>query len=247
MPNRFADILKNHLVVEKVSLRELMLEILDLCQDPVGAVQAIARLEAKRDEFAACVDSLEKTPYCCLYLSCAYFTLDDLARATRGATAAIKGLDQQNQTWNRSIARWLCAEIHKVNDRFDDAEVFYNDAILLMERELQDRKRRSRYDLAKECEHVLGQMRQDAQLHKNGTPVYTPALPARRRTRTRRPPVAEQPGDSEEALLQDLRRKAAGDQAAAERLIQHEAERTPRKSRVECIRRAIKRWERDNQ
>ncbi len=51
-----------------------------------------------------------------------------------------------------------------------------------------------------------------------------------------------QPGSTE---LEELRRRALGDQALVERLVDFEARRAPGISRDEAIRRANSRWTRD--
>jgi hypothetical protein len=47
------------------------------------------------------------------------------------------------------------------------------------------------------------------------------------------------------ALYQELLRKAGGNQALADRLIEFERRRTPNASQEELVRSAIERWERD--
>ncbi|MEZ4642864.1 MAG: zinc ribbon domain-containing protein [Chloroflexota bacterium] len=54
------------------------------------------------------------------------------------------------------------------------------------------------------------------------------------------------PSQREEALYQDLRRKARGDTSLVERLIAYEQRRNPRASRQQWLQDAIARWERDN-
>jgi hypothetical protein len=48
-------------------------------------------------------------------------------------------------------------------------------------------------------------------------------------------------------LYNDLLRKTGGDRAAVERLIDFERQRHPKGPRVQCLERAVKRWEQDNQ
>lgn len=56
----------------------------------------------------------------------------------------------------------------------------------------------------------------------------------------------ETPDPKAHALYQALLRKTQGDEATAERLIQHEQQRTSSASRAELIANAIARWEQDN-
>ncbi len=57
------------------------------------------------------------------------------------------------------------------------------------------------------------------------------------------PPVSPE----EEDLYCDLLSKVRGDVETAERLIAYEQQRAPHADRIECLRRAIQRWNRDNQ
>ena len=50
---------------------------------------------------------------------------------------------------------------------------------------------------------------------------------------------------NEAELYQQLLRKALGDHAKAERLIEHERQRNPEGKRIEWLRAALERWERD--
>jgi hypothetical protein len=54
------------------------------------------------------------------------------------------------------------------------------------------------------------------------------------------------PAASEEELYQKLLRKSLGDKDQVERLLEHERQRNPKASRVELLRAALERWERDN-
>ena len=51
----------------------------------------------------------------------------------------------------------------------------------------------------------------------------------------------------EQALFDDLLRKAGGDRAAVERLITYEKDRIPGATRLTCLQHAIRHWERENQ
>ena len=55
-------------------------------------------------------------------------------------------------------------------------------------------------------------------------------------------PVAE---TNEAELYQQLLRKALGDHAKAERLIEHERQHNPQGNRADWLRAALERWERD--
>jgi hypothetical protein len=50
----------------------------------------------------------------------------------------------------------------------------------------------------------------------------------------------------EAALFDDLLRKAAGDRAVVERLIEYEREQKPDATRLTCLQNAIRRWEQEN-
>jgi hypothetical protein len=172
MPDKLADILKFYLVVEKQSLRDLLLEILDLCQPPKDPGQARLMLETKVHKFSSNVDQLDKLPYCQLFLSYVYFVLVDGEQAAKYAAIAVDGFDQLNHVWNRSIARWLCGLIHKKNGNLDDAELNFDTAINLMTQEMQDHKRRGRYEMAEKCAIVLEKILADAQPKKRSLLTY---------------------------------------------------------------------------
>jgi len=247
IPDKLADNLRIDLEVENKSLRDFLMENLDLCQQPQGPGQAIPQLEAKLRKFSSNIDMLEKLPYCQLFLSYAYIKLADYYRATKYAEAAIDGFDQLNHVWNRSIARWICGLIYEKNGDLDDAERVFNAAARLMTQEMEDHKRRSRYAMAEKCAIVLEKIHADARPQERSSPA--PLLPGSS--------IASEPGpgdlgtgssgENETELFQNLLRKVGGDVPTAERLIEKECKRAPRASRVECIRMAIARWERDNQ
>jgi hypothetical protein len=67
------------------------------------------------------------------------------------------------------------------------------------------------------------------------TPKTTPVMPS---------PINAIDGHEKE-LYQSLLRKALGDKAKVERLIQLEAKKTPQANRIEWLRNAIDQWERD--
>jgi hypothetical protein len=159
-----AEILRKHLVVEDKSLQALMFETFELCRTPGGTVQAIKMLDAKRLQFSSGIDFMEKAPYCCLFLAYGYFKLADYALSVQWARVAIDVLDQLVQVWNRSIALWICALTYQKNQQSEEAEVLFETAIKLMKQEIQDLKRRSRYDKAEECQFVLDQLRSNAGL-----------------------------------------------------------------------------------
>jgi len=236
MPDKLADILKNDLVVENNSLRDLMFETLDLCQQPGGPDRAIRKLDAKRKKFSSGIDFLKKVPYCCLFLSYACFKREYYSHAVRWIRVANDGLDQLNQVWNRSIARWICALIYQQSGYPEDAEIFFGDAIKLMEQELRDRKRRSHYEKAEECEIVLERLHEDARLLEESVLVHLPA-----------PALTGDTQTIEDILLQNLLSKVFEDRETAERLINFERTSSPQASRVDLIRSAIERWERNNQ
>lgn len=60
-------------------------------------------------------------------------------------------------------------------------------------------------------------------------------------------PVGGASPSEEETLYRNLRAKVGGDTVLLERLIEYERRRAPRAGRVELLKRAIARWERDNQ
>lgn len=247
MPEKLADILKFYLVIENHSLRDLLLEILDLCQPPKDPSQARLMLEAKVRKFSSNVDQLEKVPYCHLFLSYVYLVLEDYERAANFAGIGIDGFDQLNHVWNRSIARWIRGLIYKTNGNLDDAQLDFDAAIKLMTQEMQDLKRRSRYALAENCAVVLEKILADAKLLQISSVTYL--LPPRSPESV---PFTYNPETtpkekSEAELFQDLLRKVGGIAATAEALIEYEISQAPRASRVEHIRMAIARWERDNQ
>jgi tetratricopeptide (TPR) repeat protein len=159
-----AEILKKHLVIEDRSLQALMFETLELCRTPGGTVQAINMLDAKRLQFSSGIDFLEKAPYCCLFLAYGYFKQENYSLSVQWARVAIDRLDQLDQVWNRSIARWICALIYRQSNRLDDAGIYFEAAIKLMKQEIQDLKRRSHYEKAEECEFALDQLLIDAGL-----------------------------------------------------------------------------------
>lgn len=51
---------------------------------------------------------------------------------------------------------------------------------------------------------------------------------------------------SEDELYQKLLRKTLGDKAQVERLLEHERQRNQKATRIELLRAALERWERDN-
>ncbi len=248
MQDKLADILKNDLVIENDFLQDLMLETLDLCQQPGGPDPAIRKLENKRRKFSSGIDFLDKVPYCCLFLSYAYFKQDDHPNALKWVRVAIDGLDQFNHVWNRSIARWIYALIYQQSGLLDDAEVFFETAIELMERELIDRKRRSRYEKAKECKSLLEKMREDARLLRASALVHLP-VPISTDDAHTQDDTGLAPEEKEEVLFQNLVTMlgVTGTPEEAERLIEYELERAPEISRPEAIRRAIEQLDRDRQ
>lgn len=50
----------------------------------------------------------------------------------------------------------------------------------------------------------------------------------------------------EAILFDDLLRKAGGDRAVVERLIEYEHQQKPNATRLACLERAIQRWEQEN-
>ena len=247
MPDKLADILKIHLVVENESIRALLLEILELCQPPNDPGQARLMLDTKVHKFSSNVDQLHKVPYCQLFLSYVYVVLENNEQAAKYAAIAVDGFDQLNHVWNRSIARWMCGLILKKNGNLDDAELVFDTAIELMTQEMQDHKRRSRYEMAKKCALVLEKMRVDAHPQKKSLLTYlvSPGFPES-------VPGMNDPGttsseEDEAESYQDLLSKVGGNEVTAENLIEYEYVRTPMASRVELIRMAIARLERDNQ
>ena len=50
----------------------------------------------------------------------------------------------------------------------------------------------------------------------------------------------------EAALFDDLLRKVGGDRSVVERLIEHERQQKPGKTRLTCLQNAISRWEHEN-
>ena len=58
-------------------------------------------------------------------------------------------------------------------------------------------------------------------------------------------PKASEMAANETELYQQLLRKALGDHAKVERLIEHERQRNPEGKRTEWLRAALERWERD--
>jgi hypothetical protein len=63
----------------------------------------------------------------------------------------------------------------------------------------------------------------------------------------RRPRPRPRPSAAAQSLFRDLVRKVGGSEATAQRLVEYERRRDPRASELELVRRAIQRWERDNQ
>jgi tetratricopeptide (TPR) repeat protein len=163
--DELALILREHLVVEDQSLRDLMFETTRLCQSFGGPAQAVMLLDNKRRIFSSEFDKLEKAPFICLFLAYARFKQQNRRyEALRWARVAIDRLDQLDQVWNRSIARWICALIYRQSGRLDDAGIYFEAAIKLMKQEIQDLKRRSHYEKAEECEFALDQLLIDAGL-----------------------------------------------------------------------------------
>jgi hypothetical protein len=164
MPDKLFVILKNNLSVKDKSLRDFLIKTLDLCQGLGGPAQAVMELEVRRRRFSHDIDFLEKVPYVCLFLAYARFKQPKHYYAIKSARVAIDGLDQLDQVWNSSIARWICALICQQSNRPDDARFFFVDAIKLMKQEIQDLKRRSLYEKAEECEFALDRLLKDAGL-----------------------------------------------------------------------------------
>ena len=100
-----------------------------------------------------------------------------------------------------------------------------------MAQEIQDHKRRSLYNRAKECETIYSRMEVDAQLLAEDAQIRARTL---------------QLGDNEIGLFLYLLRLVHGDNATAERLIEFECGRDPDAGRAEQIRRAIEHWIQDN-
>jgi tetratricopeptide (TPR) repeat protein len=231
IPDQLAVILKNYLFVDNNSIRDLMMETFSLCQRPKGSKIAIMRLKAQYKKFSSSVDSLTKAPYCCLFLSYAFFKDNYYAEAEKWANNAIDRFDQLNQVRNRSIVRWTCALIYKKNGNVDDAEGYFEAAKNQMAQEIQDHKRRSQYDKAKECETVYSRLLEDVRLLQEAARVRTRAI---------------QLGDNEIGLFQYLLNLVHGDRATADGLIDYECGLDPDAGRAEHIRRAIEHWNRDN-
>ena len=247
MPDKLADILKCDLLVEDDSLRDLMFETLDLCQRPADIDIAIRKLDDRRNKFSSDIGFINKLPFCCLFLSYAFFKRESPAHAVKWARIAIDGLDQLDQVWNRSIARWLCALLYQEDRQPDDAEVYFDTAIKLMKQEIQTHKRRSRYDRATGCEDALERLFADARLLKESMRVHTPALPPAENPPSLVEVVPEPSDETEDELFQDFVNMLGGDQEQAERLINLECERTPGESRKEHIRSAKRQLLRDRE
>lgn len=248
MADNLAEILKNDLMVENDSLRDLMFETLHLCERPGGPLRAIRKLDAKRKKFSSGIDFLDNVPYCCLFLSYACFKRDDYPNALRWARVAIDGLDQTNHVWNRSIARWIIALLYQQSKQPDDAEIYFEAAIKLMEQERKDNKRRSRYEKAKACESLLERMREDFRLLKTSILVHLPLPVSTDDAHIPEDTGVTIPEENEGVIFQNLVKKlgVTGTREQAEGLIEHECKRAPEINRVEAIRRAIERWEYDN-
>lgn len=171
MTDELATILENHLVIEDPSLRDSLLEILNSCQRPKSLRGAIVCLDALCVRYSSSIGFLDKVPYCCLFLSYPYFKGKHFPQAIRCANLAIDGFDQRNHVWNRSVARWICALIYKGCKYFDEAEQCFDAAAKLMVQDIQDHKRRSRYEKAEKCEAIYSLLLQDARdLRGNSRP-----------------------------------------------------------------------------
>lgn len=246
MPDRINYILTQYLDLEHKSLRELMKKTLTLCQVVDGPRQAVEMLEAKRIKFTSTVDFLKNVSYCCLFLAYACHKNNDNQQALKWARIAIDEFDKLNHVRNRAVARWVCALIYQIEVDVDEAERYFEAALRILEQEVLDHKRRSFYEKAKECKRICAQLRKDAGLpqedeadqslsYEPDPSKYVPVLPS-----------AADPEETEETYYQDLLQKTGGDREAVERMIAYESERSPGANRIECMRAAKERWEKDN-
>ena len=254
MPDRLTEILTVHLVVEDASLQALRGEILDLCQHAAGADRAVRRLEQCVDHDAAHL-ILNRVPWYHIYLAYACCKQPNLPASVQWASLAVDSFDQLDHAWNRAIARWFCALLHRKTSENEEASLYFEEAIKLMRREIIDLKRRSFYERAGQCEKVLALLLADAASPPAGGADHAPSAS------TGGPGMDADDLDglddlgnfstlltdsSEEELYWNLLTKVSGDQQTAERLIEYERSSRPGLTRKDSIIRAIEAWERQN-
>ena len=137
--------------------------------------------------------------------------------------------------------------IYRQSEQPDEAEVNFEAAEKLMKQEIQDLKRRSHYEEAAHRESALDQLLADAGLRQQSTHLSLPPSPPTSIAPAKGNPPPRPPEDTLAILYQQLLLKVCGDEETARRLIVLERLNAPHVSRVELIRRAIERLERDNQ
>ena len=212
MPDKLAEILKNYLVVDDPSLRELRAEVLDLCQRPEDTLQAVEKLEETHKHYASRMDFSNKIPASSIFLSYAWFKQDEYIQALRWAGAAVDGYDQLGQRWNSSIACWVAALTHYAADEPDESERHFFRAFELMEQVIGDHRRGSQYGKAEECLSVRDRMLEDARLLQTVMLIHTPM---------------ENPTENEQSLFDELVKLTYGDKETAERLVDFERDEAP--------------------
>ena len=145
MTDEIADILRKHLSFKNdPALRRWLLEQLDFSEKAESLGKITANLIPSYEDFSRSTELLPKAPYCALLLCHAYYKWADYLEAAKLAGDAITlGFGSGNEPQNHVISLWLRALTNEKTRHIEDAWQDTTDAIKVIEREIDDCKRRS--------------------------------------------------------------------------------------------------------
>jgi len=132
------------------------------CETPRGAEAIIANIQEKLATYEVDVRAEQNLAFCRFFLAYAYYFLGDYQQASDQADNAISLFGNRDQGRNRALALWLRALINLKTGHDSQAEMDFQDAIMILQQKSSEYQRTGNYKDFDNHQKIIKRIKQDS-------------------------------------------------------------------------------------